>query len=64
MSVAAQSSSAKSVRTGRTAEVSGRSHPLGATLVADGANFSVFSRKPPAWNWYSSTEPMMDGRRA
>src|SRR5689334_19744400 len=25
-------------------QTSGRSHPLGATLVAGGANFSVFSR--------------------
>src|SRR4051794_26689620 len=44
MSVAAQSSLAKSVRTGTAADVNGRSHPLGATLMADGVNFSVFSR--------------------
>src|SRR5436853_406061 len=44
MSVAAQTSTVKSVRTGPKDVSCGKSHPLGATVQPDGVNFSVFSR--------------------
>jgi isoamylase len=44
MSVAAQTSLAKSVRTGPADDTRGQSHPLGAAVLPDGVNFSVFSR--------------------